>query len=74
LQICKDLELQTKQHKQLIAKNYKVGMVLSRQAYKNLKTEGIYLQYEVDLAVLVEQGVDIGNLNHSRNFASEFGQ
>src|ERR1700744_2554277 len=42
-------------------------MNLDRQAYKILKCGDSHLQYETDV-----QGTDVGHLNHSRKFVTEF--
>lgn len=70
----KEAENSKKQQQLTASRNYRVGMVLGRQAYKTLKCSNSYLQYETDVVVLAEQGVDVGNLNHSRKFVASFGQ
>lgn len=53
-------------------RQHRVGMVLGRQAYKILKRGDSHLKYETDVVVLSEQGVDVGNYNHSRKFVASF--
>lgn len=58
--------------KMYINRNYKVGVVLGRQAYSILKTGRSHLQYETDVSILSAAGTDVGNLNHSRKFVAEY--
>lgn len=68
----KEKDIERKLQKSLTQRQYRVGMNLGRQAYKILKCGDSYLQYETDVSVLEAQGVDVGNLNHSRKFVKEF--
>jgi len=68
----KEKEIERKLEKSLAQRQYKVGMNLDRQAYKILKCGDSHLQYETDVAVLDAQGTDVGHLNHSRKFVTEF--
>lgn len=66
--------LLSKQKTKFLARNSKVGMVLGRQAYNVLVKSDSYLIYENNVAILAASGVDVGNLNHSEKFVSEFGK
>lgn len=68
----KEFEFSSKEKERLTNRQYRVGMILGRQAYKILKCSESYLKYETDVVVLKEQGCDVGNLNHSRKFVAEF--
>lgn len=65
-------ELGKRQKTLFKTRNYKVGMVLGRQAYSVLKISGSLSQYENEVSVLSAQGTDVGQLNHSRKFVAEF--
>lgn len=48
-----------------------VGVTLGKQAYKLLKLGRPFSDYEIDLKLMADANVKIGNLNHSRKFPSE---
>lgn len=52
-------------------RNMKVGMVLARTAYKIVKLGQSYANFETEVSLLHMNGVDVGDINHSRKFASQ---
>ena len=50
--------------------NTKVGMGRARQIYENVKNKCSYEKYESDCLVSSLNGEDVGNCNHSFNFAN----
>jgi len=55
-------------HKQ---RNEKIGMTLGRDAYKAITVNKSQQSYEMEVACDSAKGVDVGQQNHSRMFASE---
>ena len=53
------------------AKEQSIGITLGKQAYRTLKYTRPFSDYEVDVKLLADAGVKVGNLNHSRKFASD---
>ena len=49
--------------------NYKAGMKLGRQIYSNVKEKATYSKYERDCAQAAMNKEEIGNINHSKDFA-----
>ncbi|PIK56945.1 hypothetical protein BSL78_06146 [Apostichopus japonicus] len=57
--------------RKLKANNQSVGITLGKQAYRLHKYCRPYADFEVDLLLLSDAKVNVGNINHSWKFASE---
>ena len=55
-------------------RNKKIARTLGTLIYKNLYTGTAQSLYPVDVAMLKKEGVDVGELNHSRKYSAEFGK
>ncbi len=53
------------------SKEQGVGVTVGKQAYRILKYGRPFTDFEVDMTLLSSAKVNVGNLNHSRKFASE---
>ena len=47
-----------------------IGLIIGRQAYRLLKYCRLFADFEIDMLLLADANVKIGNMNHSRKFAS----
>ena len=56
-----------------MTRNKKISLTLGRIVYKNLYHGAALSLYPVDVAMLAKEGVDIGELNHSKWFSAKFG-
>lgn len=54
-------------------RNKKIGRTLGRCIYKGLYTGSAQSLYPVDVAMLAKEGVDCGEMNHSRDYAAKLG-
>ena len=55
-------------------RNKKIGRTLGRCIYKGLYTGSSQSHYPEDVAMLAKEGVDVGEMNHSREYAAKFGE
>ena len=55
-------------------RNKKIGKTLGRCIYKGLYTGSSQSHYPEDVAMLAKEGVDVGEMNHSREYAAKFGE
>ena len=56
-----------------MTRNKKISQTLGKIVYKNLYHGAALGLYTVDVAMLAKEGVDIGELNHSKRFSAKFG-
>lgn len=57
--------------RKIIIQEQSIGMTLGKQVYRILKYARPFSDYEIDVKLLSDAKVKVGNLNHSRKFASE---
>ena len=55
-------------------RNKKIGLTLGRCIYKGLYTGSAQSLYPEDVAMLAKEGVDVGEMNHSREYAAKLGE
>ena len=61
-------EVQSKE----MSRNKKIGQTLGRSVYKGIYTGTAHSLYPIEVAMLAKKKVDVGELNHSVNFSTEF--
>ncbi len=66
-----DKEGKDKQEEKDETYNYKIGMKLAKIVYSNIKERESYAKYSRDIAHRASNGEDLGNINHSEDFAKE---
>ena len=70
LNIVAEKEEDNEKRRKMQAKQQTVGVTVGKQVYKALKLGRPFADFETDMQLLSSANVNVGNLNHSRKFAS----
>ena len=60
------------ENKQIESRNFQIGMRVGRICYYLYKKGGSERDFEMEVARKIQDGIDMGNINHSHNFLPKF--
>ena len=72
LQQLKQVSIKEEKEKIKMQRNYEIGMRCGRIAYSGFKKGSSYRTFETNVLLAVQNGLDMGEINNSKNFPEKF--